>query len=638
MDIEEYAKYRQFYMDRAPKLFLEYFDKASPDTFLDLGCGDGSLLYALNKKGYLKGKKVYAVDLSRNRIELVKKINKDIICSVEDACNVKSLGSDSVNFISSVQLIEHVESDEDLVKEVCRMLSENGIVYLSTVFKKWYGWYFYKCNGRWALDPTHLREYTKESQLLDVLRKYNLEVIENRKTLTYRSVINFILKKIGAEKNIFASSFFMRLARNIKIPIFGYYNWEIVCIKKGKKLSQKNKIAIVSPAPLYYIAPFYKKIALSSEIDLTVYYCSKETIDGIDVKKRYKTKSDITPKNDLLQGYKYKFIKNYSPMPSYLISPLGLINLGVLKEIKNGKFDAVILYAWNDLTWWLAFYACLKSNTPVIFMTDNNILSEHQDVFLKRLAKQILLKFLFKRTSGFLAAGEANRQMYLYYGAKPEKILKMPFSWGYENLLEKGEKMKAERKSIRRSFGVKEDDFVILYVGRLSVEKSPIALLEAYGKIASENKKLFIVGDGPIRKKVEQTIDRSNLHNVKMVGFQQRDSVFNFYAMADAFVMPSKKDALPLAVNEAMCFGLPVIASDKVGSIVDLVKNEYNGFVFPVGDVNELAVCIEKLMNLPAEDKKVFGDRSRDAIYELVSNVDPVGQIIKLIPKSNSKL
>lgn len=236
MDIEDYSRHIQFYIKDIPKLLLKFLNKVNWKSYLDLGCGDGSLLYTLNKKGYFKNKLVYAIDLSKNRINLVKKINKDFRCFVDDACNIQNIKDNSINFLVSTQLIEHVANDEDLVKEISRVLDKNCIVYLSTIFKKWYAWYFYRCNGKWTLDPTHLREYTRDNQLLDIFRKYGFEITENKKSLTWRPVIDFVFRRIvfriiGVRRNMFNNRF-LKLLRNLKVPIPGYYYWEIVCEKK----------------------------------------------------------------------------------------------------------------------------------------------------------------------------------------------------------------------------------------------------------------------------------------------------------------------------------------------------------------------------------------------------------------------
>ncbi len=234
MDFEKYSKNStQFYSEVIPSILLKFVKNVKWDSYIDLGCGDGSLLYAINNKGFFDGKKVYAVDLSQLRINNVKKINKDFICYISDTCNLKNIKDGSIDFVTTTQVIEHVEDDEAMIKEIRRILNSNGIVYLSTVFKKRYAWYFYRCNGKWTLDPTHVREYTKDSQLSDIIKDNGFKIVYDNKSLIKMSIIDFILRKIGSKRNVYQNSFLAYL-RKICIPIFGYYTWEIILESKSE--------------------------------------------------------------------------------------------------------------------------------------------------------------------------------------------------------------------------------------------------------------------------------------------------------------------------------------------------------------------------------------------------------------------
>ncbi|MGA2418425.1 MAG: glycosyltransferase [Candidatus Staskawiczbacteria bacterium] len=92
-----------------------------------------------------------------------------------------------------------------------------------------------------------------------------------------------------------------------------------------------------------------------------------------------------------------------------------------------------------------------------------------------------------------------------------------------------------------------------------------------------------------------------------------------------------------MVINEAMCFGLPIIASDKVGAAVDLVQDGYNGFIFPSENIEKLADCIEKLINLTANQRQIFGGRSFEIINKWVSSVDPEQQMIKTLELLKNK-
>ena len=230
MNLEKYAERSQFYTEDIPSLLSNSLDSTQWDTLLDLGCGDGALLSALNNQEYLSGKTVLAVDLSQSRLNLVKRFNEDIICVARDVCDTQLQGG-SVDFLISTQVVEHVANDADMVKEIRRVLAVNGTVYLATVFKKWYGWYFYRCNGKWTLDPTHLREYTRDDQLLDILDQHDFDILATKKTLDGRPIMDSILRRIGAGNQAYKNRL-LKALRSVSIPLPGYYIWEILGRKK----------------------------------------------------------------------------------------------------------------------------------------------------------------------------------------------------------------------------------------------------------------------------------------------------------------------------------------------------------------------------------------------------------------------
>ncbi|MFM6079283.1 MAG: glycosyltransferase, partial [Dolichospermum sp.] len=62
------------------------------------------------------------------------------------------------------------------------------------------------------------------------------------------------------------------------------------------------------------------------------------------------------------------------------------------------------------------------------------------------------------------------------------------------------------------------------------------------------------------------------------------------------FILPSDYEPFGVVVNEAMLCGSPVIVSDKVGAAYDLVRHGENGFVYPCGDINELAKILQEIL------------------------------------------
>jgi len=231
MNIEEYSKIApQYYSDCISELLKKYLLNYNFTSFLDCGCGDGNLLNALFNNIFLIDKKVFAIDLSQNRIDLVRKINNKIIAMVDNAEEMNTIGNDSIDFFVSTMVIEHID-DQKMVNNINRVVKKNGIIYISTVFKKQYGWFFYRNNGKWVLDPTHLREYKKDEELLDLFDCNKFQLLENKKNLERFPVIDFFVKRLGIRNRQLYNNELFKFIRKIKIPIFGYYSWEIVLKK-----------------------------------------------------------------------------------------------------------------------------------------------------------------------------------------------------------------------------------------------------------------------------------------------------------------------------------------------------------------------------------------------------------------------
>ena len=253
-----------------------------------------------------------------------------------------------------------------------------------------------------------------------------------------------------------------------------------------------------------------------------------------------------------------------------------------------------------------------------MFLTDTNVQRDFANLWWKRIIKQLILgKFLFRHAAGFLCSGEANKSLYKFYGVPDEKLFDFAFSWELADYLAASSKFQSQREQLRSNLGIPEDAFVTLYCGRLSKEKGVIDLVIAYHQVSSPKKLLLIVGDGPERDSIEKYISSNNVESVHISGFQPRDEVLKYYAVSDILVLPSLREATGAVVNEAMCFGLPIIASDQVGFGQEFVIPDENGFIFPVGEIDVLAKYIENMIAMPDEKRQTM----KDASLRLISDV-----------------
>jgi phosphatidylinositol alpha 1,6-mannosyltransferase len=145
-------------------------------------------------------------------------------------------------------------------------------------------------------------------------------------------------------------------------------------------------------------------------------------------------------------------------------------------------------------------------------------------------------------------------------------------------------------ESFRARHGL-ADKVIILYLGRLALEKNLAALGEMYASLKSRNPQiaLLVVGEGPERK---QLADRGTPDMV-FTGSLYGEDLLRAYASADIFAFPSVVDAGPMVILEAQASGLPVIAPNTGGAQDCIVSGE-TGFV--VADMTEFEKRLEELI------------------------------------------
>ncbi|MEU6340547.1 glycosyltransferase family 4 protein [Streptomyces sp. NPDC046977] len=137
------------------------------------------------------------------------------------------------------------------------------------------------------------------------------------------------------------------------------------------------------------------------------------------------------------------------------------------------------------------------------------------------------------------------------YGVRADRVFVVPNGVGANYFM-------PVRQTVRRPLR-------LLYVGRLSAQKNVARLLEA-AALLREPVQLRIVGDGELREKLEAYAAELGLSNVEFSGGLLGEDLVRAYADADAFVLPSDREGMPLVVLEAMAAALPVIATDVPGT------------------------------------------------------------------------
>ena len=155
-----------------------------------------------------------------------------------------------------------------------------------------------------------------------------------------------------------------------------------------------------------------------------------------------------------------------------------------------------------------------------------------------------------------------------------------------------------EVRALKEGFGIKEDERVVLAIGRLSSEKAHIDLLAAFRHLlaadADLKAKLIIVGDGPERNRLEAAAASEGI-NERIIFAGQISNVKPYYAAADALALPSHSEGSPYVLLEAMAAGLAIVAT-TVGGVPEMVEDEASALLVPARNPEAMAKAISRVL------------------------------------------
>jgi len=369
----------------------------------------------------------------------------------------------------------------------------------------------------------------------------------------------------------------------------------------------KFRLAIIAPHPVQYHAPLFREAEKLHHIESNILYC-----DNMGTRPIYEAEFKTIIKWDipLLDGYKYKFLRNYS-----LLRKGGFfsrVNPAILSEISKSKYDAILIQGYDNLSCWLAFFAAKLAGIKVIWRGESTLKGDENSASLKKRLKKIVLTKLFKACDAVMYSCSGNKDYLKFYGAHDSKLFPIPCAVDNDYFRNERKKYLGNEKDIRRELGIKEDDFVVLFSARFTTRKRPLDLLKAIRKIEHDNILVLFVGDGLERKNMEKYV-RDHRIRALFTGFQNQSEISKYYSVSDMAIVVSDYDPSPKAMNEAMNFELPIIVTDVVGTAHDLVKDSVNGFIVKVGDINATAAKID-YFNKNRLIAKAMGKRSLDIV------------------------
>lgn len=172
--------------------------------------------------------------------------------------------------------------------------------------------------------------------------------------------------------------------------------------------------------------------------------------------------------------------------------------------------------------------------------------------------------------------------------------------------------------------------------GRIAKQKNYPMMIRAFGmmhqKYPDTRLSIFGTGDQRYLATLQALIEELSLQEcVTLEG--RSDNISQELCKRDVFLMTSDFEGMPNALAEAMATGLVCVSTDCRTGPKDLIQQEKNGFLVPVGDVERLAEVMEEIAQMDRTCMEQIGQRARASVLELCSEEKSLMKLIELIEK-----
>ena len=356
--------------------------------------------------------------------------------------------------------------------------------------------------------------------------------------------------------------------------------------------------------PIQHFCPQYASFAKNENVTIRVFFAST-----LGYKKYYDVNFDreISWNNLYLDEFDHVFLNN----GNIIQADKNIDSPDLDQSLALFKPDILIIYGYFQKLQRRAYKWALENKAPIAYISDSE--QRQKQSFIKRSLKYLYLRNFFSRINYFLSVGDANEEYYRSHGVTRNKIIRMHFPINirlYEHAYEERNSLAGR---IRQKYNVSDSDVVLSVGGKLVAWKRQADIIKALQKLENETHvfHLFIIGSGPMFDELREMSGTLKRNKVHFTGFVMPEELPAYYAASDIYIHPAEVEPHSLSISEAIFMGCPAIISDRCGSygLHDDVQVGKNGFVYPVGNIDELVNRVKAIVNNP-DLKASFGDMS----------------------------
>ena len=367
---------------------------------------------------------------------------------------------------------------------------------------------------------------------------------------------------------------------------------------KGLKPKRK-RLAVLITHPVQYFQPVFAALARDPRLELLVVFgCDHGIQISHDPDFGLAFAWDCSP----TAGFPHEFVSDV---------PLGDLSRWqkalplaqrTCQHIRSFRPDHVLVFAYTPIFITFCTLLLRQAGFRLMLRADGTDRAFPR-TWVKGLIKDVVLRFWYRQFEAVFPIGGDSNDHFARLSVPSYRRHPVSYAVNTTFFADLVRQWAPQREQLRRELGIGPTDLVLLWSAKMTQVKNPLLLIEALRQLPEALRCRFwlvAMGDGPLRSRFE-TEARSALEcRSCFLGFRNQSELGQGYAVADALVFPSQQgETWGLVVNEALQFGLAVLASDHPGCVRDLLQNRDDApagsTVFPSGNATALASAFRNL-------------------------------------------
>jgi glycosyltransferase involved in cell wall biosynthesis len=279
-------------------------------------------------------------------------------------------------------------------------------------------------------------------------------------------------------------------------------------------------------------------------------------------------------------------------MNRYMVNPVtdAWVWLRLALHIRKAKYD--LIHAHASKPGYLARFAAIGTGVPVIYSPHNFAFHEGSKKITATVVA-LLERIAAVFTAKIVAVAGHERDLALRYGVGSEDLYSVVHT-GIDP--DPFRSRKLDVASLKKSIGLPLHAKVVGTVGRMAVPKLPMEFISMASKLHTMMPDVHFIwaGSGPLEAEAKLFASSLGLDEV-FHWLGHRSDVPALFSVFDCFVLQSKWEAYPLVILESFASGVPVVASENLGTL-ELIESGKNGWITPQGDIDAIADRVRNIL------------------------------------------